>query len=86
MTDPSPKRKMISVRLSAEEYAALHTVYASYGARNVSDLARLAMQRFIVHPHVSDSISVAKIRGLDDRLSAVEKRLALLFALEKEMA
>jgi hypothetical protein len=75
---------MISLRVSAEEYAALHRVYASYGARNVSDFARLAMQRVIGHPHVSDSISAAKIHELDDRLSAVEEGLARLFTVEKE--
>jgi hypothetical protein len=86
MPDPSRKCKMISLRVSAEEYAALHTVYASYGARNVSDFARLAMQRVIGHPHVSDSASMAKIHELDDRLSTVEKRLALLFTREEEPA
>jgi hypothetical protein len=39
------KSKMISLRLTAGEYAALHALYPSYGARNVSDLARLASQQ-----------------------------------------
>ena len=41
------KCKMISLRLSAEEYESLQTVYTTYGARTVSEFARLAMQRVI---------------------------------------
>ena len=77
---------MISLRLSAEEYKALHTLYPNYGARNVSDFARLAMQRIIGHPLPSEAVSSVKIQALDEPLSAVEERLALLFEREKEMA
>jgi hypothetical protein len=77
---------MISLRLSAQEYAALHTLYPNYGARNVSDFARLAMQRIIAHPLQPEDRGVAKIHELDERLSAVEERLALLFEREKEPA
>jgi hypothetical protein len=85
MPEPNRKSKMISLRLSAEEYQALHKLYPTYGARNVSDFARLAMQRIIGHPTVAD-VSVNKIHELDERLSAIEERVALLFAREKELA
>ena len=77
---------MISLRLSAEEYETLHTLYPSYGARNLSDFARLAMQRTIGLPIPSASASVAKIHELDERLRAVEERLALQFERDKEPA
>ena len=86
MPELSRKCKMISLRLSAEEYEALHKLYPNYGARNVSDFARLAMQRVIGHPVASQGTPVARINELEERLSAVEERLSLLFEREKELA
>jgi hypothetical protein len=86
MSDQSPKSKMISLRLSAEEYRALHALYPSYGARNVSDFARLAMQRVIGHPLPAANTSFSKIHELDERLAALEQKFALLLGREKEMA
>jgi hypothetical protein len=77
---------MISLRLSAEEYQALHTIYANYGARNISDFARLAMQRAIGHPLAADRALAARVHELDERLCALEEKVALLLAHEKEMA
>ena len=84
MPDSSRKCKMISLRLSAEEYQALHTIYANYGARNISDFARLAMQRVIGHPLASDA-PVASIDELDQRLGIVEEKIGLLLDREREM-
>jgi len=86
VSEQNRKSKMISLRLSAEEYQALQTLYSSYGARNVSDFARLAMRRVIGHPIPSADTSVAKIHELDERLSAVEESIALLLDREKEPA
>ena len=47
MPESSSRRKMISLRLSESEYEALKSQYRSFGARNVSDLARLALQRVL---------------------------------------
>jgi hypothetical protein len=78
-----PKSKMISLRLSAEEYQALRALYPSYGARNVSDFARLAMKRVIGHPLPATSASFSKINEMDERLAALEEKFALLLAQEK---
>ena len=75
---------MISLRLSEEEYAALRAHYSSYGARNVSDLARLALQRVIAQLPVEVELR-AKVRELDQRISAVEIDLALLLERKKVM-
>ena len=45
MLDPDRRKKMISLRLSEEEYELLKASYHTHGARNVSDLARQALQR-----------------------------------------
>jgi hypothetical protein len=85
MLDQSRKCKMISLRLSEVEYEALRAHYPSYGARNISDFARLAMQRVIGGSHAPEGALVAKIHELDDRLSAVETGIALLLEREKAM-
>ncbi|HEX3744924.1 MAG TPA: hypothetical protein VHW09_13370 [Bryobacteraceae bacterium] len=77
---------MISLRLSAEEYQTLHRLYPTYGARNVSDFARLALQRVIGHPIPSANDPAAKVQELDERLSALEEKVALLLEHELEKA
>jgi hypothetical protein len=52
MADSKRRKKMISLRLSEAEYEVLKKDYRIYGARNVSDLARLALQR-IMHGALS---------------------------------
>ena len=57
----------------------------SYGARNVSDLARLALQRVIAQLPVEVELR-AKVRELDQRISAVEVDIAHLLERNKVMA
>jgi hypothetical protein len=85
MSDFERKKKMISLRLSDAEYASLKSQYQTYGARNVSDLARLALQRVIGHPLAAASASF-KIHELDERVAALEEKIASLLNREKEMA
>lgn len=78
MLDSSLRTKMISLRLSEGEYETLKTRYRTYGARNVSDLARLALQRIMdasSHPHDE---TAARLAELYDRVHALESRLAVL--------
>ena len=84
MSDTDRKNKMISLRLSAVEYEALRAHYPSYGARNISDFARLAMQRVIDNSHAREGALVAKIHELDDRLHSVETDIALLLLERKK--
>ena len=86
MDEQSRKCKMISLRLSAEEYEALHSLYPRFGARNLSDFARLAMQRVIGHPLPAPPFEANKILELDERVSALEERVAHLLDSVKEMA
>jgi hypothetical protein len=77
MPDSDLRRKMISVRLSKVEYEVLKTHYRTYGARNVSDLARLALQRIMTGPAASQDDFAAKLAELNDRVHALESQLGM---------
>jgi len=69
------KTRMISLRLSEVEFDFLKTRYQNYGARNVSDLARLAVQR-MMHGWDNPGNSIAiKVAALDSRVTALESRM-----------
>jgi hypothetical protein len=83
MSDPIRKNRMISLRLSEEEYTLLRARYSSYGARNVSDLARLALDRIMGKPPASDAELAAKVQEMNLRLIAIEQHVAFLLEREK---
>jgi len=78
MTQKARKGKMISLRLSEAQYEALHALYPAYGARNVSDFARLALQRVIGNPNDGDDPILVKIHDLEGRVKSIESRFAAL--------
>jgi hypothetical protein len=78
MTDLKRKSKMISLRVSTEEYEVFKQLYPAHGARNLSDFARLAMQRISDDVRQSGDSVNTKIKELDGRLIALEARVARL--------
>jgi hypothetical protein len=78
MPDSGSRSKMISLRLSEVEYEVLKKEYRSHGARNVSELARLALQRIMTGSVVSDDACAAKLAALDDRVHSLESQVSLL--------
>jgi len=66
---------MISLRLSETEYQSLKKHYRNYGARNVSDLARLALRRILDESLAYESDILARIDLLDERVALLESRL-----------
>lgn len=72
MSDQMYKVKMISIRLSESEYSALKQTYRIYGARSVSDFARLALQQVIATMGRQDVAIEAKLADFEGRLSALE--------------
>jgi len=68
---------MISLRLSEVEYEVLKRHYRFYGVRNVSELARLALQRIINGPVGPASDFAAKLSELDERVHALESRASM---------
>jgi hypothetical protein len=77
MSDFPHKRKMISVRLSEVEYELLKTQYRTYGARSVSDLARLALEHIMTGPAASKDGLAEKVARLDDRVHTLESQVSL---------
>ena len=86
MLDPDRRKKMISLRLSEEEYALLKARYHTCGARNISELARLALQRIMTGSAGPQDPLGAKLSELDERLHQVESRVSLLVEREKSLS
>jgi hypothetical protein len=78
MYDSDRRRKMISLRLSAVEYETLKENYRTYGARNISDLARVALRQIMSGPAASQGGFAAKLSELDERVHALESQLEMM--------
>jgi hypothetical protein len=86
MLDPDRRKKMISLRLSEEEFELLKARYHTYGARNVSDLARQALQHILAGSLAPKPDFSSKLSELDDRVHALEASVSLLLEREKVMS
>jgi hypothetical protein len=86
MLDPDRRKKMISLRLSEEEYELLKARYHTYGARNVSELARQALQHIMTGSPPPQHDFAADLTQLAGRVHALEASVALLLAAEKVMS
>ena len=75
MPDSDRKIRTISLRLSKAEYEGLKTQYQNHGARNVSDLARLALHRMITGSSALQGPFAEKLADLDNRVQALESQL-----------
>jgi hypothetical protein len=83
MSDPDRKKKMISIRLSQGEYEGLKAHYGAYGAHNVSELARLALQRMAESAGPQDNFAT-KLSQLDERVHTLESQVSDI--LERALA
>lgn len=80
MTVLKPRSRMISVRLSEDEYSALQQLCASTGARSVSDLTRDAM-RSLLENQVRGSAPSSLIDEFRARLSDLDQKVEELAGL-----
>jgi Arc/MetJ-type ribon-helix-helix transcriptional regulator len=80
MTVLKPRSRMISVRLSEEEYSALQQLCASTGARSVSDLTRDAM-RSLLEGQLRGNESASLIDEFRSRLSDLDQKVEELAGL-----
>jgi len=86
MTVMKPRSRMISVRLSEEEYAALRHLCSMTGARSVSDLTRDAMRTVLRGANREDSLAGnfdefrAGMRNLEKKVEQLEARITTMKA------
>ena len=80
MMQTTRKSRMISLRLSDEEFEALRSLYTAHGARSVSEFVRAAMQRVIAEPGSGPSLEV-KVQEIDGKLSLLDDSVARLSRL-----
>ena len=74
------RSKMISFRLSPEEYQTLQSACLTQGVRSISDLARTAMQRVIAPTSQGDPLA-EEVRDLRDRVRKLSFELNRLSRL-----
>jgi hypothetical protein len=75
MYETDRKNKIITIRLSKDEYDALKSKYDKYGARNLSDLARLAFQKIL---HGPETQAAQELADLAIRVRQLESQMALI--------
>ena len=79
MTVQKPRSRMISVRLSEEEYTALRQLCLLTGARSVSDLTRDAVHSVLKGVKREDSL-VTNLEEFRDGMRNLEKKVKQLEA------
>jgi hypothetical protein len=64
------KSKMVSFRLSNEDYTRYRVACAAVGARNISELARVAIQRLTTNPDYNSQLCDfrAKLQAMNAEL------------------
>lgn len=75
------KTKMISLRLSPEEYEALRSLYRVHGSRSVSEFARTAMQRVIAETVSPQQTLESHIQELNSKMTSIDQEVARLVGL-----
>ena len=82
MTVLKPRSRMISVRLSEDEYSALRKLCSATGARSVSDFTRDAMRSVLNDSALESPPSNyvdefrMQIRSLDQKIEELAARIA----------
>ncbi len=82
MTVLKPRSRLISVRLSEDEYLALREMCSSTGARSISDITRDAMRALLDSTTRGQSIDGhmdqlrAQINVLDQKIDQLTERVA----------
>jgi polyhydroxyalkanoate synthesis regulator phasin len=69
---------MISLRLSDAEYAVLKSQYRTFGARNVSDMARRALQQIMQASTIPRDPLTSRLASLEERVHALENEISVL--------
>ena len=73
-----PKNRMVSFRLSAEEYDRLRHAGSIIGVTNLSELARVAMNRMLDSPKPEQVALEEQFRELRSKIQNLSSELELL--------
>jgi Arc/MetJ-type ribon-helix-helix transcriptional regulator len=90
MTEIKRRSRMISVRLSEEEYMALRHLCSLTGARSVSDLTRDAMRAVVKRANPDEPLSSsldefrAGMKNLEKKVEQLEAKIILSRAQEMQ--
>ena len=85
MPDQNRKNRTISFRISETEYELLRAQCRNIGARSVSDLTRLAIQR-ITEDHTFEVSLGNSLEALKGRVSELERKFNSLGSNERDSA
>ncbi len=75
------KNRMISLRLSNEEYESLRNLYRVHGSRSVSEFARNAMQRVIGEAKAPAGNIEGRLQELDAKMNSLDQEVGRLIHL-----
>jgi hypothetical protein len=81
-----PRRRTIGVRLSEAEYAALERFCVESGARSISDLARIAISRYLNHASDESWLTsavnqnAAQVKELEEKIARLSSEIGILRA------
>lgn len=76
MSDPLKKSRMISIRVSEEEYEALRHSYTARGTRSLSELAREAMKQVLnAHGHAVCTSLESRVQTLEAQVMTLNQKL-----------
>lgn len=81
-----PRQRTIGVRLSEAEYAALERFCVKSGARSISDLARIAISRYLNCAAEESSLTLAvnqnaaQVKELEEKMARLSSEIAVLRA------
>jgi hypothetical protein len=81
--ESTKKSKMVSFRLSGDEYKMLQQACGKTGARSVSELARAAMQRIILEDGFNSASTEGEIRELKLKFNVLAAEMERLVRLVK---
>lgn len=80
MTVLNPRSRMISVRLSEEEYVALRRLCSITGARSVSDLTRDAMRVLLSGGSKRDEVLGVRVDEFRSQMRRLDRKIEQLSA------
>jgi hypothetical protein len=73
------RTKIISIRLSNEEYGQLQNLCTLKGADSISELARAAMKLLMLQENGSDKVSIeSRVNEMNSRMSTLDREVARL--------